>query len=107
MPTLDLSQEYNVFDNPEVLILINPAGDTATTNYGYRRAITVAYHDQSGVMKVENMTKFLVWKTNITPLVPQIDCEITDSQAHKYFVNGVDNQGNQEYYALDCTRKSS
>ena len=107
MPYLDLSQEYNVFDNPEVLVLVNPNGDNASTNYGYRRAITVAYHDQSGVMKVENMTKFLVWKTNVAPWVPQIDCEITDSHAVKYFVNGVDNQGNQEYYSLDCTRKSS
>ena len=107
MPYLDLSQEFNVFDNPEVLHLVNPAGDSATTQYGFRRAITVGYHDQSGVMKVENMTKFLIWKTNIAPWIPQIDCEIIDSHAIKYYVNAVDNQGNQEYYALDCTEASS
>ena len=107
MPYLDLSQEFNVFDNPESLSLVNPNGDNASTSYGYRRAITVAYHDQSGVMKVENMTKFLVWKTNITPFVPQIDCEVTDQSGSKYYVNGVDNQGNQEYYSLDCTKQSN
>lgn len=107
MPYLDLSQEFNVFDNPEQLTLVNPNGDDVTTNYGFRRAITVAYQDQSGVMKIESITKFLIWKSNISPWVPQIDCEITDSSSVKYYVNNIDNQGNQQYYGLDCTKQSN
>lgn len=107
MPTLNLSQEYRVFDNPETITLKNPT-DTGvtTTNYGFRRAMTLAYTDQSGVAKIENITRFLVWKANITPFKPMVDCEITDSRSVKYYVNSVDNSGNREYYGLDCTQQS-
>ena len=106
MPTLNLSQEYHVFDNPEVLILKNVNNATATTNYGFRRAMTLAYTDQSGVAKVENITRFLVWKANLGGFKPMIDCEITDTSSVKYYVNQIDNSGNREYYGLDCTQQS-
>ena len=107
MPTLNLSQEYHVFDNPEALSLKNP-GDSGptTTSYGFRRAMTLAYTDQSGVAKIENITRFLVWKANITPFKPMVDCEITDANSVKYYVNSIDNSGNREYYGLDCTQQS-
>ena len=106
MPTLNLSQEYNVFDNPEVLVLKNTDNVTATTNYGFRRAMTLAYTDQSGVAKIENITRFLVWKANLGGFKPMIDCEITDVNSVKYYVNQIDNSGNREYYGLDCTQQS-
>ena len=106
MPTLNLSQEYHVFDNPEVLILKNIDNVTATTNYGFRRAMTLAYTDQSGVAKIENITRFLVWKANLSGFKPMIDCEITDVNTVKYYVNQIDNSGNREYYGLDCTQQS-
>jgi hypothetical protein len=106
MPTLDLSQEFVVFDNPEVLNLKNPDNTTATTNYGFRRALTLGYTDQSGVAKIENITRFLVWKANIAPFKPMVDCEITDANSVKYYVNSIDNAGNREYYGLDCTQQS-
>lgn len=106
MPTLDLSNEYVVFDNPEVLNLKNPDNTSATTSYGFRRALTLGYTDQSGIAKIENITRFLVWKKNIEPFKPTIDCEITDAQSVKYYVNSIDNAGNREYYALDCTQQS-
>jgi len=104
MPTLNLANEYVIFDNPEVLNLKNPDNTTASTNYGFRRAMTVAYQDQSGMAKIENITRFLIWKANVTTWKPQIDCEITDSYGIKYYVNSIDNQGNREYYGLDCTQ---
>jgi hypothetical protein len=99
MPTLNLSQEFHVFDNPEALSLKNP-GDASptTTSYGFRRAMTLA--------KIENITRFLVWKANITPFKPMVDCEITDAALVKYYVNSIDNSGNREYYGLDCTQQS-
>lgn len=103
MPTLDLSNEYVVFDNPEVLNLKNPDNTTASTNYGFRRGITTGYTDQSGMMKIENMTRFLIWKKNVSPWKPEVDCEITDATGKKYYANGVNNMGNQEYYEIDCT----
>jgi len=106
MPTLNLSQEYHVFDNPEVLILKNVDNATVTTNYGFRRAMTLAYTDQSGVAIVEHITRFLVWKANLSGFKPMIDCEITDTSSVKYYVNSVDNSGNREYYGLDCTQQS-
>lgn len=106
MPTLNLSQEFHVFDNPEVLVLKNIDNVTATTNYGFRRAMTLAYNDQSGVAKVENITRFLVWKANLGGFKPMIDCEITDTNSVKYYVNQIDNSGNREYYGLDCTQQS-
>jgi hypothetical protein len=106
MPTLNLSQEYHVFDNPEVLVLKNVDNVTATTNYGFRRAMTLAYTDQSGVAKIENITRFLVWKANLGGFKPMIDCEITDVNSVKYYVNQIDNSGNREYYGLDCTQQS-
>jgi hypothetical protein len=106
MPTLNLSQEYHVFDNPEVLNLKNVDNVTATTNYGFRRAMTLAYTDQSGVAKIENITRFLVWKANLGGFKPMIDCEITDVNSVKYYVNQIDNAGNREYYGLDCTQQS-
>jgi len=72
MPTLDLSQEYHVFDNPEVLILTNVDNATVTTSYGFRRAMTLAYTDQSGVAIVEHITRFLVWKANLSGFKPMI-----------------------------------
>ena len=93
MPTLDLSNEYVVFDNPEVLNLKNPDNTTASTNYGFRRGITTGYVDQSGMMKVENMTRFLIWKKNVSPWKPEIDCEITDATGKKYYANGVNKIG--------------
>ena len=107
MPTLDLSQEFNVFDNPETITLKNPTDISATsTSYGFRRAMTLAYTDQSGVAKIENITRFLVWKANLGGFKPTIDCEITDAASIKYYVNQIDNSGNREYYGLDCTQQS-
>jgi hypothetical protein len=106
MPTLNLSQEYHVFDNPEVLNLKNIDNTTATTSYGFRRAMTLAYTDQSGVAKIENITRFLVWKANLSGFKPMVDCEITDASSVKYYVNSIDNAGNREYYGLDCTQQS-
>jgi len=106
MPTLNLSQEFHVFDNPETLILKNIDNTTVTTSYGFRRAMTLAYTDQSGVAKIENITRFLVWKANLDGFKPMVDCEITDSSSVKYYVNSTDNSGNREYYGLDCTQQS-
>jgi hypothetical protein len=106
MPTLNLSQEYHVFDNPETLNLKNTDNTTATTSYGFRRAMTLAYTDQNGVAKMENITRFLVWKANLSGFKPTIDCEITDTNSVKYYVNSIDNAGNREYYGLDCTQQS-
>jgi len=106
MPTLNLSQEFYVFDNPETLILKNIDNTTVTTSYGFRRAMTLAYTDQSGVAKIENITRFLVWKANLDGFKPMVDCEITDSSSVKYYVNSTDNSGNREYYGLDCTQQS-
>ena len=104
MPALNLSQEYVVFDNPEVLNLKNTDNTAASTEYGFRRSMTVAYQDQAGMAKIENITRFLIWKANVSGWNPQIDCEITDVFGVKYYVNSIDNQGNREYYGLDCTQ---
>ena len=100
MPTLNLSQEFYVFDNPETLILKNIDNTTVTTSYGFRRAMTLAYTDQSGVAKIENITRFLVWKANLDGFKPMVDCEITDSSSVKYYVNSTDNSGNREFPEL-------
>jgi hypothetical protein len=107
MPTLNLSQEFHVFDNPESLTLKNVDNvNVVTTAYGFRRAMTLAYTDQSGVAKIENITRFLVWKANLDGFKPMVDCEITDASLVKYYVNSIDNSGNREYYGLDCTQQS-
>lgn len=102
---IDLSENYLIFDNPEVLALKNPDGSEATTNYGFRRMATVAFIDQSGMQKVENVTRFMIWKANVTPWIPQIDCEITDTGGKKYYVNEYESQADRQYYSLHCTQQ--
>jgi len=103
MPTIDLSQNYQIMDNPETAVLVNPGGSQVSTNYAFRRQGTLAYMDQNGVAKLETITRWLIFKTNVHPWVPEINCKIT-SGGEEFYVNSIDAVAMDSYYVLQSSK---
>lgn len=95
---------YQIMDNPEQVTLVNPGGATMVTNYAFRRQNIHSHMDQSGLMKIETITRWLVFKTNITPFVPEINCRINALAGDSYYVNEIENVAQDSYYVLHSSR---
>ena len=103
MPTIDLSQNYQIMDNPESAILVNPSGSQVTTNYAFRRQGTLAYMDQNGIAKLESITRWLIFKQNVQPWQPEINCKIT-AGGEEFYVNSIDAVAMDSYYVLQSSK---
>jgi len=103
MPTIDLTANYKIMDNPERLTIVNPNGSQVVTSYGFRRQGTYSYMDQNGVMRIESSTRWLIFTANVAPWQPEINGKISTDFNESFYINSIDSVANNSYYSLECS----
>lgn len=103
--TLDLDDEYTIFDNTEIVTLVNPGGATVTTSYALKRASQGDPITQNEFSVVLITCRWHVWPAALsdTTFVPARDGYVQDAAGNRWRINNVNLVTLQSRYELDTT----
>lgn len=107
MPTIDVSNDYAVFDNTQPIIIRNPNGEQKPASHALQQGIDSVLSDSGdGTLAYRTFCTWHVWRKNLnfsSPVfVPQLNCRITDNRGVRWFGSSVNLDVWGEKYSIEC-----
>lgn len=102
--TLDITEDYLIFDNKETIIFQNPGGSALTINNVVRRPVVLMADGGGGSTVYGASVEFLIYKEEISiPFTPKLNAKITDQNSKHYRVDMIDDGAWRTRWAIRAT----
>lgn len=104
---LDITKDYEIFDNKEDIKLANPGDGEFVVPDVIRRPALLASDSYGGSMVYSAAIEFLVWKESLpVNFSPRINAVITDQYGKKYNVDTVDDGVLRSRWSIKATSQA-
>lgn len=104
---LDISNDYQIFDNTESVTLQNQGDGAFTVSNVVRRQASISVTDSGGQSWYYQGAEFLIWKNELpVGFTPRINAKITDNLGKIYNVDSVDDGAFRTRWILKATSQA-
>lgn len=97
--TLDLSDDWAVFDNPIAVTIISPDEQQQATSIAIKEGVEFTTMDSYQVFTA----RFHVWKAQLNGFIPRIDGTLRDADGVEWSINSVDLETLMTRYQMNCS----
>lgn len=101
-PTLDVSEDYNLFDNQEDVWLVNPDGQKVLTTALREEVDTVPVDVGGGNIAFHTYTTWHVFRNRLNGFTPRANGFIQDPNGVKWFIGAINLQTWGTRWRLTC-----
>ena len=101
-PRLDVSEDYNLFDNQEDVLLVNPDGAKLITTALREEVDTVPFDVGGGAIGYRSYTTWHVFRNRLYGFVPKVNAYIQDPWGVRWFVGACNLQTWGTRWRLSC-----
>jgi hypothetical protein len=101
-PTLDVSEDYNLFDNQQDVTLFLPDGRSVVTTGLQEEVDTVQVELGDGALGFRQYCTWHLFRNRLNGLVPHINSYILDPYGQKWFVGSCNQQTWGTRWRLVC-----
>lgn len=106
--TLDISSDYELFDNSEAIKIQNPSAQEIVANNVIKRPSMIGMDSGGDATVFGASTEFLVWKNELpVGFVPKINAKITDQFNKKYRIDSVTEESWRTKWNIRATSEAS
>lgn len=102
--TLNINDDYLIFDNKETIVFQNQGGTPVTINNVVRRPVVLVADDGGGSTVYGSSVEFLIYKREVNfPFNPKLNAKITDQNGKSYRVDVIDDGAWRTRWAIRAT----
>lgn len=104
---LDISDDYQIFDNSEAITIQNPGVNAIIANNVVRRPAITSITESNGQSWYYQSAEFWVWKNELpVGFSPKVNAKITDNLGRIYNVDSCDDGAFRTRWVLKATSQA-